>query len=108
MNGLLQVPVLIKSLDELRQEVNELKNNYINGPAIPATVNPNNVPCADQDVLTELQDRQRRANNLLLFNVKEGNNPEEAISILQSLVENPLILSTSPELARVTKITPLP
>ncbi|CAG9764504.1 unnamed protein product [Ceutorhynchus assimilis] len=78
LSGLKMVPTLIKAVEELRQEIDDLKKTPVmqTPPNIPV---PSNTPVLnynEADIFVELQERQNRANNLMIFNVPEGNDSE--------------------------------
>ena len=89
--GLSQVPALIKAVEELRQEVEALKTASVlsaaasNGDMARQAVAPSN----EHEVLYELQERQKRATSLMLFNVPEGDDLVEAKRILAILSDDP-------------------
>lgn len=90
--GFLQVPTLIKAVDELRQELNDIKAT-INGASMEATTSAANLQSVaalkDNEILVELQERQKRASNVMLFNVPEGRDLDEAKVILSILTNDP-------------------
>lgn len=62
-NGLSQVPLLVKKVNELEAELNNLKKN---GTLIPTSLDN------QENLITEMIDRQNRMSNVIIFNVKES------------------------------------
>lgn len=87
-SGLLSVPKLIKAISELKDEVDRLKSK-------PA---PSVSPSSGEDCFNEMQNRQARINNLMIFNLPEGNDAVEIPKLLETLSENP------PEIVKTTRI----
>lgn len=76
--GVRLVPQLIKKLDELQNEVNLLKrNNLGNETMIPS-----------DSILTEIEDRQKRANNIMLFNLPESHDDTVNAKEILKLITN--------------------
>ncbi|CAG9760003.1 unnamed protein product [Ceutorhynchus assimilis] len=87
-SGMKMVPTLIKAVEELRQEIDDLKKTPVmqTPPNIPV---PSNTPVLnynEADIFVELQERQNRANNLMIFNVPEGNNSEPDSDQVKKLI----------------------
>lgn len=81
--GLLCIPKLLKAIDELRTEVATLKSDL--GPSHQTPVQPNLQPAFQgDDIFAELQQRQARANNVMIFNVPEGDNDRNTAQLLIS------------------------
>lgn len=86
-NGLKVVPQLIKAVDELRQEIDTLKRTPVM-QIPPIDPVPSGSPMLNEaDVLVELQERQKRANNVMLFNVPEGNDTDQVKRIFSIMSE---------------------
>lgn len=66
-NGLKQVPLLIKEVSELKKEVEKLKGNNQNNDYSNIQNNLNNV-----EIISELEERQKCAANIILTNIKES------------------------------------
>lgn len=88
-SGLKIVPELIKVVDELRQEIVLLKKTSVSATNTNKAVIPSNsYPASNSgeaDILMELQERQKRANNVMLFNFPEGNDKDNVKDILSIL-----------------------
>lgn len=90
VNGLLMVPKLLKSIDELRMDVEKLKTDVIN---ITASKDTSSVsPELTSDVfMNELQDRQKRINNLILFNMENNNSDKKDVeNLLETVAGRPV------------------
>lgn len=90
--GFLQVPALMKAVDDLRQEVEALKNSAAQVPIAPLLDTDHRVTSTENDntILIELQERQKRASNVMLFNVPEGNNDSDEVkSVFRILSGDP-------------------
>jgi hypothetical protein len=84
--GLSEVPLLIKKICELQEDVNKLKL----GPTLSSPEN----------IYEELADRERRANNIIIYDVPETDNRDtsqriahdksEASKIIDSIVKVPI------------------
>lgn len=82
--GLLCVPKLIKAIDELKMEVEKLKMEPTqvtsNSPTAQTSAAPNISP--SEELITELQERQKRCNNIMVFNFPESDNDQVSLQKL--------------------------
>lgn len=76
--GLLCVPKLLKAVSELKTELSLLRNGPTSTPAVQS---PTKVT---EDLYSELQDRQQRSNNIMLFNIPESGNDLDDVNQLLS------------------------
>lgn len=83
--GFLQVPKLIKAVEELKAEVELLKANSGHTTAPP-----------NESAITELYEMQKRSANLMIFNLPEaGHDTEDTKDLLKIMVphETPTVLA---------------
>lgn len=94
--GFRQVPKLIALVGELQKEVEKLKSA---SPASCSHEHSDGNPVNEEEMLIEFQDRQKRSNNVMLFNIPEGNDDKEEVSnIFSSLVSSP------PEILHLSRV----
>ena len=84
-SGLLQVPKILQALDDLRAEVTALKADVAKKPSTNSITN-SPTGHLDNNVFSELQDRQARADNLMVFNLPEHEHDMEDVKNLFSTV----------------------
>lgn len=72
--GLFQVPILIKSVEQLRQEVVQLREKLTTTVASESNVNSD-----ASEILEEMAERERRSCNIVLGGVPESESTETAI-----------------------------
>lgn len=71
-SGLLQIPSLVRSIEELKSDIETLKLKYDK----PSDSNP--VPCpklnetAPEEIISEIIERQKRASNIIIANLNES------------------------------------
>lgn len=91
-NGFRQVPVLIKSIEELRAEVETLKLKL--GSIAEPKPRGDSADMAINMTLNEIQDREKRACNVMLFNLKEnsvaGRDTEDVRGVFSKIVADPV------------------
>lgn len=87
--GFLQVPKLIKIVSELQQEITKLKSSI--------TLSNSN-----EDILNEMAERQKRATNIIIFNLPESSVPDhdynEVSNIFKDITKEPV------EIIKTTRI----
>lgn len=90
VNGLLMVPKLLKSMDDLRIDLEKLKTDVKNLSASKDTFTVS--PELTSDVfMSELQDRQKRINNLILFNMVNNNSDKKDVeNLLETVAGRPI------------------
>lgn len=68
--GFWKVPILIKEITELKGQIEELKKNYL------VNIDKNqeqSVTCGEsEEVINEIAERQRRASNIIVYNINES------------------------------------
>uniref|UniRef100_A0A6P7H4F1 Uncharacterized protein LOC114346868 isoform X1 n=1 Tax=Diabrotica virgifera virgifera TaxID=50390 RepID=A0A6P7H4F1_DIAVI len=104
-SGIKLIPKLLVKIDKLEEEITELKNN-IENIKIPSQ-------CPDnEDLINEIMDRQRRASNIIIFNVNESkmkSNQErnnEDNNVVQDILQNFDIDKSKIKSFRVGKFQP--
>lgn len=76
--GVRLVPQLIKKLDDLHSEIEQMKRNS----------SENEVSLPGDSILKEIDERQRRANNIMIFNMPESHNDvSKAKEIIKDLIK---------------------
>lgn len=75
------VPNLLRQIDSLRSEVNSLKDEVRR-----LKDSKNDTPINSEDIICELHERQKRANNLLIFNLPESNNVSDDLIQVKTLI----------------------
>lgn len=81
INGLLMVPKLLKSIEELRMDLEKLKTDITK---LNVTNDTSSAPpdMTSDILMNELHDRQKRVNNVILFNMENNNNDKEDVDKL--------------------------
>lgn len=75
------VPKLLRQIDNLRSEVNSLKDEILKLKDMKK-----DTPMSSEDIISELHERQKRANNLLIFNLPEPDNVSDDLDQVKTLV----------------------
>lgn len=93
--GLSRVPALIDEVAELKQSLNNILGNQ-RLIVDTASVSPN-TNCNMEDIISEMLDRQNRASNVIVFNIKEsvkktqaGRNEDDNESVKTILADFPV------------------
>lgn len=96
LKGLLLVPKLLKSIEELKAEVEKLKidikncnTNNDSSQLVPNTPN--------EELINEIHDRQKRINNIILFNVEHKGSDKEDVKSLFSIIAGKTVEVTKVE-----------
>lgn len=98
IKGLLMVPKLLKSIDELRTDIEKLKTDYNNMNSSNETSSVSS-DIQSSVVMNEIQDRQKRINNVILFNMENNGSDEgDVVNLLRTTAGRPI------ELVRVERI----
>lgn len=92
--GLRMVPQLIKKVDELRQELNSLKRAI-----------PEKSPLVPEDtMLAEIQERQRREKNIMVFNLlEEDDDVGKAKEIFRTLTKEDITVTKAIRVGKPNK-----
>lgn len=99
--GLLQVPNILKAMDELKFEIQQLKQNC-SLPIIDdlksdiQQLKLEQTACTKtggtKEIIDELNDRQKREKNLMIFNMPNRNNDVESVKeLLTKILSDPII-----------------
>ncbi|KAJ8966101.1 hypothetical protein NQ314_003738 [Rhamnusium bicolor] len=73
-NGLIQIPSLVRSIEELKTDIENLKLKYdkpFDGNHSVLQPKVNEIP--SEDIISEMLERQKRANNIMISNLDETN-----------------------------------
>uniref|UniRef100_A0A6P7FVK1 Uncharacterized protein LOC114334520 n=1 Tax=Diabrotica virgifera virgifera TaxID=50390 RepID=A0A6P7FVK1_DIAVI len=92
------VPKLIREIETLRSEVSSLKSEIKK-----LKENKDATSSSAEEVLNELHERQKKANNLLIFNLQEPNTATDDINQVKSIlntISNNLINSNNIKISR--------
>lgn len=84
-SGLLQVPSILTAIDQLKSEM-QLLRDELNQKSTPPPHTNDNTGILNNDLFAELQDRQNRVNNIMVYNLPEqSQDRDDVISLLESL-----------------------
>lgn len=103
-SGFQQVPKLLKMVDELKVQLDSIKVKLEN---ISVQNSNSNTEFEMDAVIEELYDRQKRANNIIIFNLQE--NPTSAADIdsikevLSDIVPDPITVLSASRMGRANK-----
>lgn len=85
--GLLLIPSLVRSIEELKVDIENLKLKCINtsnaNSGQPLKVNE----IAPEEIISEMLERQKRANNIMIANLNEPNSNTEDLTSVKSLLK---------------------
>ena len=89
-SGLLQVPKILKAIDDMRAEVSALKADMAKNTAINSNANQS-TNLSDDHIYREFQERQYRAGNLMIFNLEDhGNDMEDVKHVFSNIMKIPV------------------
>lgn len=79
LNGVRMVPALLKRIDDVEKLIEHMKNQspHSSVSSSPTQVSP------IEDVINEIEERQRRKNNIIIFNMKETTSVTESGDAIQ-------------------------
>ncbi|KAG5878933.1 hypothetical protein JTB14_005986 [Gonioctena quinquepunctata] len=99
-NGLPQVPKILKDIDDSKTSIDHLKSEMNAKPTASSDY------CQSEDaLLSEIHDRLRRSNNVLLFNVPESNNDmKSATVIFNKLSSEPIAIRSTVRFGKRNKL----
>ncbi|KAJ8927301.1 hypothetical protein NQ314_020251 [Rhamnusium bicolor] len=89
-NGLIQIPSLVRSIEELKTDIENLKLKYDkpfdgNHSVLQPKVNE----IASEDIISEMLERQKRANNIMISNLDEANsNSKDDLTSLKLILKD--------------------
>lgn len=69
--GILLIPTLLKQVSDMQLEINELKQRN-STTSVPNTLNN------EEDLISEMLDRQKRMSNIIVYNVNESHQKSQA------------------------------
>lgn len=78
LNGLRSVPAILKKMDMMQVEMERLREQL---------TSPSSKSMADDTVISEIYERQRRANNVIVYNLQECNDSNSQVSDMSKVVE---------------------